>query len=124
MKHTTEVTLEVIPLPGVVCYKEIMFEVTFEVSGRYRPSTLTEPEEHSELNIDIIRIGSIDGKRLHGTRLDYRESLALSFRNDSERWFELTPEEFDVVIQEHCWDAAIDLKQDSDYFDNLKEGWD
>lgn len=129
MIHTTEVTLEVITQTCVHTYYEVTFGVEFEVNGKYLPATLTEPEEHSELSINAIWIVQIDGKYLHGAKRPYLEELAGSFRNESERWFELTPEQFDNVMQDNCWDYAIELKQAHDaeacdYYDNLKEGWD
>ena len=128
MIHTTEVTLEVITQTCVHSYYEVTFGVEFEVNGKYLPATLTEPEEYSELTINSLWIVQIDSKYLHGAKRPYLEELADSFRKESVRWFELTEEEFDNVIHEHCWDVAIDLKQANDAeacdYDNLKEGWD
>ncbi len=128
MKHKTEVTFEVIQTE-VKSYLEVTFGVEFEVTGHYRPATLTEPEEYDELSISSLWVYKIDGKYLDGAQRPYLDELADSFRKESTRWFELTEEEFDLAIQDHCWDVAIELKQANDaeacdYYDNLKEGWD
>lgn len=125
MIHTTEVTLEV--TSATIPYKEVTFGIDFEVSGCHRPATLTEPEEFSELSMSSIYVVAMNGKYLHGASRSYLEGLADLLKDGS--WFELPPEEFDCLLENHCWDVAIDLKQANDaeacdYYDNLKEGWD
>ena len=108
-------------------YNEITFEITFEIHGKHLPSTLTEPEEYPELEVNELSVIAINTK----PHLCYKSGISLAeyYQKEAELWFGLTVEQFHTLVEDTCWEFAATLKQCKDaeadnYNENLKEGWD
>ena len=108
-------------------YNEITFEVDFDIGGKHLPSTLTEPEEYPELEVNELSVTAINTKPL----LCYKSGISLAeyYQKEAELWFGLTVYQFQTLVEDTCWEFADALKQCKDveannYNENLKEGWD
>ena len=112
-------------------YTEITFEVDFDIGGKHLPSTLTEPEEYPELEVNELSVTAINTKYESLPYLCNKSGISLAeyYQKEAELWFGLTVEQFHTLVEDTCWEFADTLKQCKDaeadnYKENLKEGWD